>query len=335
MRHVIIGSGVAGITAARTIREHDLQAEITVYTSEVHPIGLYARKDLTRQFASGKSAMNDLLIASEADLAAQNIHIEYEEILTVFPHLQQVLKARHLRQPYDHLLIASGATPRLVEAPGLHYIGVHQLRNYEDLSLIEAWMPELMTQGAAVIGGGILGLDMAFALTQRGVPTTLVTRNEYLGYPTVVPNPVQSIYEQLLAAGVRVILNETVTAYLSDDNRILDGIQLSSGRILSTRMALCTIGVLPTTGFLEGSRLALDPDTGALVVNQFMQTNFADIFAAGNCASNRGYIAATWQQSAQQGRVAALNMLGQPTSYTPPAAEPLTPLILEADLLRA
>lgn len=335
MRHVIIGSGIAGITAARTIREHDSLAEISVYTSEVHPIGLYARKDLARQFAVGKSEMNDLLIAGEADLAAQNIRIEYEEILTVFPHLQQVLKARHLRHPYDHLLIASGATPRLVEAPGLHYIGVHQLRNYEDLSLIEAWMPELMSRGAVVIGGGILGLDMAFALSRRSIPTTLVAKDEHLGQPAVNQLEVQSIQENLLVAGVEIILNETVTAYLSDDNRILDSIQLSSGRILPTRMALCTVGVLPTTGFLEESRLALDPDSGAILVNQFMQTNFPEVYAAGNCASSDGYIAATWKQSAEQGRVAALNMIGQTAVYTPPAAEQIMPLILEADLLGA
>lgn len=333
MRFVIIGSGVAGITAAQTIREHDPQAEIAVYTSEVHPIGLYARKDLGRQFASGKTEMDDLLIAGEDDLAAEHIHVEYEEIIAVFPHLQQVLKARHLRHPYDRLLIASGATPRLVEAPGLHYIGVHQLRNYEDLSLIEAWMPELIVQGAVIIGGGILGIDIAFALSQRGVPTTLVTRDERLGYPSVAQDTAHSLQEQLHIVGIKVVMNETVTAYLSDDNRILDSIQLSSGRILPTRMALCAVGVLPTTGFLDESRLALDPDSGAIVVNPFMQTNFPEVYAAGNCASFDGYIAPNWKQSAEQGRVAALNMLGKSTVYTAPAPEHVTPLVLEANVL--
>jgi len=330
MRYAIIGGGIAGITAAKTIREHAPDAKITVYTFEVHPFGLYARKDMARRLMIGIQDGDELLIESESTLAEQGIELHYEEVLRVFPHLKQVLLPRHIRLNYDRLLLATGATPRIIDAPGLHYIGVHQVRNYEDISLIEAWMPQLQQSGAVVIGGGILGIDMAYALNRRGVPTTLVAREKRLGIPSLSETDAVLVEERLRADGVQIVLGETLTAYLSEDDRVLDGVRLSNGRIVPGRMALCTVGVSPTTDFLVESDVEIDAETGAVWVNAMLQTSQTDIYAAGNCVQIDGYIARTWKQSAEQGRVAALNMLGQPTAYQPPTAETISPLILES-----
>lgn len=330
MRYAIVGGGVAGITAAKTLREHAPDAKITVYTFEIHPFGLYARKDLARRLAFGVQDADELLIESEASLAEQGIDLQYEEVLRVFPHLKQVLQPRHIRLNYDRLLLATGATPRIIDVPGLHYIGVHQVRNYEDVSLIEAWMPKLQQSGAAIIGGGILGIDMAYALTRRGVPTALIAREKRLGVPALSETESALVEERLRADGVEIILGETLQAYLSEDDRMLDGIRLSSGRIIPGRMALCTVGITPTTDFLTESGIQIDPETNAIPVNTLLQTSEPDIYAAGNCAQVNGYIAHNWAQSAEQGRMAALNMLGQAHHYQPPVFETVTPLIMEA-----
>ncbi len=330
MRYAIIGGGVAGITAAKTLREHAPDAKITVYTFEIHPFGLYARKDMARRLITGIQDGDELLLESEATLAEQGIELHYEEVLRVFPHLKQVLLPRHIRLNYDRLLLATGATPCIIDAPGLHYIGVHQVRNYEDISLIEAWMPQLQQSGAVVIGGGILGMDMAYALNRRGVPTTLVAREKHLGIPSLSETDAALAEKCLRAEGMQIVLGETLAAYLSEDNRVLDGVRLSSGRIIPGRMALCTVGVSPTTDFLIESEVEIDAETGAIWVNANLQTNQPNVYAAGNCAQIDGYIARTWKQSAEQGRVAALNMLGQSTLYHPPVAETITPLILES-----
>lgn len=329
MEYVIIGSGIAGMTAAKTIREFDAVGAITLYTNEFHPVGCYARKDLVRRLTTELIEPDAFLVDTPSFLASLRIQVEYEDVVRVAPHLGQVLHPHYARKTYDRLLIASGATPRLVDAPGLHFIGVHQLRNYEDASLIEAWMPQLQQVGAVVIGGGILGMDAAYMLNQRDVPTTLVAREKYLGVPYLSEADGQLAYERLLQAGVEVILGDTLAAYLSEDDRVLDGVRLNSGRILSARMALCAVGVYPTTGFLEESGIALDANTGAIVVNTSMQTNFPDVYAAGNCAVVNGYVSHNWEQSAAQGRIAGLNMVGQTTHFAPFTDEQVMPLVLE------
>lgn len=329
MRYVILGGGVTGMSAARTLREHDPNAEITVYTQEVHPFGFYARKNLIRQFAAGAVDAHSFLIETAESLEQQGIQFLYEEVLRVFPQLHQVLQVRHIRRTYDRLLVASGTSPRIVNVPGIQTVGVHQLSSYEDLAYIEAWMPELQQQGAAVIGGGILGLDMAFALAQRDVPTTLVVRGDRLGLPRLSEATAQTVYQQLRRMGVDIILNDTVEAFVSHDDRILDHVRLATGRMIPARMALCAVGVEPATDFLEGSGLAMDTHNGAVQINPTMQTNLEHVFAAGSCAVLNGQSTWNWEQAAEQGRIAALNMLGENQVWQPaPEVEP-KPLILE------
>jgi nitrite reductase (NADH) large subunit len=330
MEYVIIGSGIAGMTAAKTIREFDSDGSITLYTNEFHPVGCYTRNELIRRLTVELVEPEVLLIDAPAFLDRLGIRVVYEEISRVVPHMSQILYSHYARKTYDRLLIASGATPRLVDAPGLHFIGVHQLRNYEDASLIEAWMPQLQQVGAVVIGGGILGMDAAYMLVQRGVPTTLVAREKRLGVPHLSEPEAQIAYERLLQAGVEVILSDTLAVYLSEDDRVLDGIRLQSGGIITARMALCAVGVYPTTNFLQESGITLDANTSAIIVNRAMQTDFPNVYAAGNCAVMDGYISSDWEQSAAQGRVAGLNMAGQTADYAAPTDESMMPLILEA-----
>jgi NAD(P)H-nitrite reductase large subunit len=123
-----------------------------------------------------------------------------------------------------------------------------------------------------------------------------------------------------------------VTAYLSEDERMLDGVRLSSGRIISARMALCAVGVRPSTGFLQDSGIVIDQETGAIPVNTLMQTSVPDIYAAGNCAVYNGMISRHWATAAEQGLTAGLNMVGNPMSYQALAVGEGTngvPLILE------
>ncbi len=328
MDYVIIGSGIAGMTAAKTIRQHDPEAGITLFTNEFHPVGCYARKDLTRRLMVELVEPDELLTETSSELAEQNIQVVYEDIARVLPQMNQVLYGHYARKNYDRLLIATGATPRLLDATGLHYIGVHQLRNYEDASLIEAWMPQIQQSGAVVIGGGILGIDAAYVLNYRGVPTTLVARESRLGVGHFSEAEAAQVEERLKAEGVKIILNATLEAYLSEDERVLDGVRLSNGQVINARMALCTVGVRPSTGLLEESDIEIDEHTAAVTVNPAMQTNIPQIYAAGGCASVDGFIAATWVESAEQGRIAGLNMVGQSASYTPQQAV-YTPLVLQ------
>lgn len=317
MRYIIIGAGIAGISAAKTLRAQDPSSEILVYTVEFHPMGFYDRKNLARRLATGLQHQDEFLLDTIESLKKENIHLEYKEIERVFPSANEVLFPHSIRLKYDRLLLALGATPKIVEAPGIHLIGVHQLRTFDDAWLVEQWIPELRENGAVVIGSGLLGLDMAYALRERGVRTTLVVRESYVGAPWLPERVAQFIEQRLQLDGIEVITGETVTAYLSEDERLLDAVQLSNGHVIPARMALCAVGVRPSTGLAEEGAIELDETSSGIVVNEHFQTNYPNVYAAGNCASVNGLIAHNWTLSAEQGQIAALNMAGQPTPYQP------------------
>lgn len=329
MRYLIIGSGIAGVTAAKTIRQHDANAEIRIYSDEYHPLGLYARKNLARGLANGLDSPEAFLVESAHKLERQKINFVQQSIPCVYPQLNQIFVNHAFRANYDRLLIATGATPMLVNAPGHHVLGVHQLRNYDDASLIEDWLPDLRQHGAVVIGAGILGVDVAYALSQRNIPVTMIVRESRIGMPLLSEVDAARVEARLRDMGVTIEFEREVRAFLSEDGKLLDAVELDDMRIIQARMALCCIGVRPTTDFLEGSGIALDETTGGVIVNSYLQTNIPNIYAAGSCALTPAFLARTWATAAEQGQIAALNMLGQPTHYNPEMLEKVEPLALE------
>lgn len=315
MKHLIIGNGIAGITAAKTIRQHDPDCSITVFTDEIHPFGLYARENLAKKMGTGINSPDDLLIHSADDLKAMGIELIYKEVEKVAPKVKQLVFKQGVRYAYDRLLIATGATPRILDIPGKHLMGVHQLRDFDDTTLIEAWLEDLQIHGVVLIGGGLLGLDLCYMLKRRQVPVTLIVREERVGSPYLSEAASQFLEKRLLHNQITLKKNTIVNAYLSVDNLVLDGVKSSDGNIIPTRMAICAIGVRPTTEFLDESGVLLDEDSGAIVVNNYLQTNIDDVYAAGNCASVDGFIAHNANYSATQGHVAGLNMVGKAKTH--------------------
>lgn len=325
MKYAILGATVAGINAAKTIREHDSESEIFVVSFEINPLGYYDREQMPQHLIRGASNPDEGLIEDEKTLAAQGIHIEYDLMEAVFPRSNQLLLNHGIRKEYDQLLLAMESTPMLHEAPGTNWIGVHQLRIYEDITWIENWMDQLQQHGAVIVSNGIttmdndgkLGLEMCYALRERDVRVSYVTQAEYVGAPYLAKAVGDRIQQRLEASGIEVITGQTVVAYHSDDDAVLDAVELADGRRIATRMALSTIGVRPNTEVVEDHGIEIDDDSGAIRVNDQMQTNIPNIYAAGSVAIVSDYNTHTSQQAAEQGKVAALNMLGQSATYTP------------------
>jgi pyruvate/2-oxoglutarate dehydrogenase complex dihydrolipoamide dehydrogenase (E3) component len=153
----------------------------------------------------------------------------------------------------------------------------------------------------------------------RSVPVTLVAREAHVGAPALSENAAQHIESRMIADGVNIIHNRQVTAYRSSDNSLLDGVELDDGRTVPTHTVITTIGTYGTTEWLDGSEIGIDEETGLIRVDNHLQTNIPDIFAAGTVAQfPDGSAARTWAESAEQGRIAALNMLGEATICTSP-----------------
>jgi nitrite reductase (NADH) large subunit len=325
MNYAILGATVAGISAAKTIREFDPNGDVFVVSFEINPLGYYDREQMPQHLVRGAANPDDGLIEDAQSLAAQGIHLEYDLMEAVFPRSNQLLLNHGIRRSYDCLLLAMESTPMIHEAPGAHWIGVHQLRIYEDITWIENWIEQLQQYGAVIISQGVstmdndgkLGLEMCYALRSRGVDVTYVTQANHVGSPFLAKPIADCIQRKMESDGISVVTGQSVTAYHSDDEAVLDAVLLGDGRRIPTRMALSTVGVRPTIDVIEDQGINIDEESGAVVVNVQMQTNLPNIYAAGSVASLDEYIAHNSQQAAEQGRIAALNMLGQSATYTP------------------
>lgn len=317
--YVIIGAGIAGLTAAKTIRQHDPHGEIVLYSNEYRPMGVYRRKDMLREMGQSQVDGSQLLLETPESLEAQGISFQYENFLRVFPETRQILKAHHLRRGYDKLLLAIGTTPKVLDVPGAHLFGVTQIRHFSDVSMLQASMPDLEQTGVVIIGGGILGMELAHTLRKRGITVTQVVREGQVGAPFLSENAARQIESRMIADGVTLLLNREVKAYHSSDNSLLDAVELVDGLQIPTHTAIAAIGTYGSTEWLDGSDLTLNEETGLILVNQYLQTNLPDIYAAGTVAQFAdGNAARTWAESAEQGKIAALNMLGIATPCTSP-----------------
>jgi NADPH-dependent 2,4-dienoyl-CoA reductase/sulfur reductase-like enzyme len=311
MRYVIVGAGNAGIAAAKTLRAHDEKAVIRVYTEIKSLFEPYEREQFSVQ-----ERRNNCFDAPFNDLLRKRITFVPQPVTRVYPEQNQILVNGHCRVDYDKLLITTGSTPVRIHAPGNHLSGVYQMQFPEAKSLIESLLLDLKLQNLVIVGRTMLASDIAYKLSQHGVLVTFIVPDQHIGETFLNKAEAQRLEEQLRAVGVSLLLESSVSAFLSDDGKLLRAVELADGRQVLTRVALCCTGEHPTTDFLDASGIHLDETTHAVAVNKTMQTNIPNIFAAGNCARIQSSLTHAWSTAAEQGSMAALNMLGALTVET-------------------
>jgi NAD(P)H-nitrite reductase large subunit len=170
---------------------------------------------------------------------------------------------------------------------------------------------------AVIVGGGILGLELAHAAHAFGWEITLLVRGGYVGSPIVDESGGAFVLSALQRAGVKVIFHDQVAAFEGRENHVT-AIRTTAERISECDFAGICAGVVPDVGFLEGSGLL---DDGQLVVNERLQTSDPDVFAAGDCVTVRASDGRlipchAWNVAQAQARVAAANMSGTDSVWT-------------------
>lgn len=313
MRYVIIGASAAGLAAAETLRQWDPRGAITLISDEPHPP--YSRPLLT-YLLSGEVRLDKVWLKGpdyfqewgfEARLGERVVQVAAAE------HEVRLQSGRAL--PYDRLLIASGASPRLPGIPGEDLEGVFTLRTLADWQRLDAG---LLEKGqVAVVGAGPVGLKAAEALAHRGCRVTLVEMESQV-LPRLVDAQAAGLLRGALQEwGIEVHCHATPLGIAGSRGRVR-ALALADGRELPAQAVLFAIGVAPNTAFLT------DPGPAAAVgikVNARMQTAHPDIFAAGDCVqavhllTGKPAYVPIWPAAVAQGRVAGANMAGADRRY--------------------
>ncbi|MEL6443906.1 MAG: FAD-dependent oxidoreductase [Bacteroidota bacterium] len=315
MHLVIVGNGIAGITAARHVRKLDASARITVVSDESdHP---YSRTALMYLY------MGDLQFAhtklyEDGFWTKNRIDLVRDRVLAVDASAKTLTLRDAQPMSYDKLLIATGSVPRFAGWPGQELKGVQGFYDLQDLDRMET--DTAGVRHAVVVGGGLIGVELAEMLHTRGIGVTLLVRSAWY-LPAALPEEEgMMVNEHIRACGIDLRLETELAEVLPDSSGCVHAVTTSRGDTVEAQWVGIAIGVAPNVAFLKGS--GIETDRGVLVDEHF-QTNLPDIYAAGDCAQHRTPppgrrpIEPLWYAGRVHGATAAFGLCGQPRAYAP------------------
>lgn len=221
---------------------------------------------------------------------------------------------------YDQLLLAMGSQPFTLPIPGNELDGVFTISDMHKAIEIKSRIAKGLVGKAVVIGGGAIGIEMAEALTDLwGVETTLVEFQSQL-LPRIIDWPLaQILAKHMRDSGVSLIFGEGAAEILERDGKVA-GVKTTSGKILDCDLVIMAAGVRPRSQIAQEAGLHV-ANSGAIVVNERMQTSDPNIYAAGDCVeiphlvSGRRFFAPFGSLANKEGRVAADNISGIPSTF--------------------
>lgn len=316
--YVIIGTGASGLAAAETIREADPAGVITIFGDDPH--GFYSRPGIA-YFLTGETSEKQLSLRQGKDF-----QIVKSSIISINTQSRMVTSANKQNYNYDKLLIATGSTSIKLTIPGAELKGVVKLDNLEDAK--EVISIARKSRQAAVIGGGIIALEMVEGLLARGIETHFLLRSDRY-WPNVLDEKESEIVEKRLKQhGVHLHYRSQIKQ-INTSNGKMTSIDTEEGeKIICQLLAVC-IGVQPRMELAKGAGLQTDR---GILTNEYLQTSAEDIFAAGDAAqvldpvSGKTTLDALWGTAVAQGRVAGNNMIGKHLAYNKSAAINVTRL---------
>lgn len=314
MHIVIIGNGISGITAARHIRKLS-DHRITVVSAESDYF--FSRTALMYVYM-GHMRLED--IKPYEDFFWKKNRIEL--VNNLVSKIDTGSKILHFHDDtqlsYDKLIIASGSKPNKFGWPGQDLDGVHGLYHLQDLEAMERHSAGL--KRAVIVGGGLIGIEMAEMFLSRNIPVTFLVREQSYWDLVLPPEESAMINRHILEHGVDLRLGTELKEIWGDREGHAKLVVTSAGDKIQTKFVGLTAGVSPNIDFLRFGALELDR---GVLVDSFLRTNVPDIYAIGDCAQlrnpdpGRRPIEAIWYTGRMMGETVAHTICGQATEYHP------------------
>jgi NAD(P)H-nitrite reductase large subunit len=312
MNHVIIGSGVAGIAAIEAIRSVDSASPITLIGDD--PYGFYSRPGLA-YYLTGELHDKALFPRTADDLRKLNFRYVKGKVTKILRAEHSLVLDNQSAVSYEGLLIAVGAQALPLEVPGAEIEGVLKLDHMSDAKLILKHARRGKT--AVVVGGGITALELAEGLLSRGMKVHYLLRGDRYWSNVLDEHESRIIEHRLQEEGVVLHHHAEVIEVIGRNGKV-SAVRLLNGQTLMCNLVGYAIGIRPRVGLAKQAGLAIDR---GILVNEYLQTNDPDIFAAGDVAqaydplSGRSILDSLWAPARQQGYTAGLNMAGKKTAY--------------------
>jgi len=302
MNVIIIGCGVAGVTAARVIRENNQEVAVSIYTDENHLY--YPRPDLYGVLA-GEAQPKEIITLPQNWYETRGIKVFLNrKVASIHTAKKELQLENGSRVSYDKLLLANGAHPFVPPIKGVDKQGVFSLRSLDDAVTIRDYAKKI--DKAIVIGGGLLGLEFASSLRRLGRQVDVVEI-----FPRLLPMQLDQDGASILRSrietlGVNVVLGVKTQEILGKE--AVSGVLLDNGKELSGQLVLFSAGVRSNIDLAVKSGIKANK---GVVVDQYLQTNAPDVYAAGDVAEFEGKTYGIIPAAEEQARIAATNMMGK------------------------
>jgi NAD(P)H-nitrite reductase large subunit len=309
---VIIGNGVAGITTAIELRKLS-DCEIIVVSEESEYF--FSRTALMYVFM-GHMKFEHTQPYENSFWKKNNITLKRGRVNAVFPEKNEISLENDEVLPYDFLVLATGSKPNKYNCPGQDLEGVSGLYHRQDLEYLEKYASKI--KRAVVVGGGLIGVELAEMLNSRGIAVTFLVRENSFWNMVLSENEGRMLEKHILEHGINLKLNTELKEIQGKDS--VELIITSEGESVDCQFVGLTVGVSPNVDFLRNSSLNINK---GILVNKYLQTNVPNVFAIGDCAEvqhpqeGRRSIEAVWYTGKIMGQTLAKTLAGQKTAYNP------------------
>jgi NAD(P)H-nitrite reductase large subunit len=313
-RYVIIGNGIAGTTAADTLRKNDPNCSIHLLTNEPYP--LYNRVSLPR-FLQGVLVEQKVMMRDFAWHEQRNISLITETMVTAVDTQERVVVTGDGQNyPYDALLVATGGWANPLKAPGVEGTGhIYNFVTLDDTKTIIARMLESRT--AVAYGGSFISYELCDGFTVRKLDTTWLMRGPYWLRSVLDPDGGEVVDNIAKKFGVNIIHGDEIESVVPQ-NGVPAYVRTKKGREIQADVIGVGLGITLNTTFLAHTEVEV---RSGIVVNEYLETNVPGVYSAGDVAEfydptiDRHHTMGTWDNALAHGRLVGVNMAGGHEPY--------------------
>jgi len=312
MKYVVIGFGVAGVAAMEAIRSEDNTGEITLISDDPH--GYYSRPGLA-YYLTGELHDKALYPKSSEDFRRLKFTAMRGRVTKILPG-QNTLELDNVPPiTYDRLLIAVGSQAIRLKVPGAELEGVLKLDHMEDANRILKYARRGKT--AVVSGGGITALELVEGFVARGMKVHYLLRGDRYWSNVLDEQESKIVEHSLQKEGVKLHYHAELVEVFGKGGQVI-AVRLQDDAILKCDLVAYAIGIRPRVKLAKEAGLEIDR---GILVNEYLQTNGSNIYAAGDVAqvydpsTGTSILDSLWSPARQQGYAAGLNMAGKKTPY--------------------
>lgn len=300
MNYVLIGNGIAALSAAENIRKNDVDAKITMISNEPYPT--YYRVKLSHLLGQ-EYELESLFVKPEKWYYENIINLRLNTIVEIIDAKNKKLVLSNDEMvDYDRLIIASGSSSFVPNVAGKDKKGVFAIRKLDDVNNLNSFISD--KKRGIIVGGGLLGLEAAWTLKQSGYDITVI---EF--FPRLLPRQSDEegsliLKEIIESKGIKLVLGAEVTEITGKN---VDGVILKDGTKIEADFVIFSSGIKPNIDMVKDSGIKINR---GIIVDEYMKTSAEDIYAAGDVAEFNGKIYGLWTVAMTQGKCAGLNAAG-------------------------